>query len=408
MTGDKSMRTAIGARAVLKSVSRLARHPWIWTKLAGLQGEKWLFNMIRPDRGNGAAGRIRQVSFRVTDLCNLRCTTCGQWGKGGFLRGKDLGQLKRQEVPPSRYVEILNDLVKHGHRPLVYLWGGEPMLYAGTLPLIAAASSMGLPVSVATNGTHIGSAASQLVRAPLLLLQISIDGHCAALHNTLRPGVGGTDNFAEIESSLAAVRRERQAQGSTLPLIVSLTVISRENAQSLVDLYRNFQERIDLFVFYLSWWIDPLSALAHEHDFSRRFGFTPTLHRGWIADWKPDDYQALNAQIDSLKTASRFRGCPPVVFIPDIDGESNLRSYYTDHANRFGLDRCVSIYQAVEVDSNGNISPCRDYHDYVVGNVKEATITELWNSSRYRKFRRSISEEGLMPVCSRCCGLMGY
>jgi radical SAM protein with 4Fe4S-binding SPASM domain len=60
------------------------------------------------------------------------------------------------------------------------------------------------------------------------------------------------------------------------------------------------------------------------------------------------------------------------------------------------------------VDSNGDLSPCRDYHDYVVGNIKTHTITELWNSERYKAFRRSVATEGLMPVCSRCCGLMGY
>jgi radical SAM protein with 4Fe4S-binding SPASM domain len=54
------------------------------------------------------------------------------------------------------------------------------------------------------------------------------------------------------------------------------------------------------------------------------------------------------------------------------------------------------------------MSPCRDYHDYIVGNVREHTISELWNSEAYRKFRASLHTEGLMPSCTRCCGLMGY
>ncbi|MFZ0932152.1 MAG: SPASM domain-containing protein [Syntrophobacteraceae bacterium] len=401
-------RNAVGIGAVIKCFHRLVPHPWIWTKLAGLQYEKGLFSVFRPGDREGNAKKIRQLSFRITDLCNLRCITCGQWGKGGFLRDKDLKELKRREVPLSRYVEILTDLVKHGHRPLVYLWGGEPMLYQGSLPLIEKAAGMGLPVSIATNGTSIASAASQLVRAPLFLLQISIDGHCAEVHNAIRPAVGGIDNFAQIESGLAAVHRERRAGRSNLPLIVSLTTISRGNAHSLAEIYQAFKDRVDLFVFYLSWWIDPAGAQAHERDFMRRFGFTPTLHRGWIANWKPDDYEALNAQIEALKTGSGSRDNPPVVFIPNITGVDNLKSYYTDHSNRFGFDRCVSIFQAVEVDSNGNLSPCRDYHDYVVGNIKDATVTELWNSPKYREFRRSISGEGPMPVCSRCCGMMGY
>lgn len=401
-------RQSIRPPAIIRCFPKIVRHPWIWTRIVDLQVEKWLFNLIRPGDEDGNARKIRQVSFRITDLCNLRCKTCGQWGKGGFLHDRDLGELKRQEVSPSRYEAILADLARHGHRPMIYLWGGEPMLYKGTLQIVEAASALKLPTSIATNGTLIASAATRLVRAPLFLLQMSIDGHCAALHNALRPGVGGFDNFAEIESALAAVRREREAQGSTLPLIASLTVISRENTPHLLDIYETFKDRVDLFVFYLSWWIDPEGATAHEEDFRRRFGLTPVLHRGWIADWKARDFEALDDQMRRLDAASAGSGRPPVVFIPHIAGTSDLRDYYTDHSKRFGFDRCVSIFQVVEVDSNGNVSPCRDYHDYVVGTIKESTISELWNGAAYRKFRLSLSKNGLMPVCSRCCGLMGY
>ena len=86
----------------------------------------------------------------------------------------------------------------------------------------------------------------------------------------------------------------------------------------------------------------------------------------------------------------------------------DLQTYYTDHAALFGFDQCISIYQTVEIDSNGHMTPCRDYRDYIVGNIKEHTISELWNSEAYRNFRQSLAAKGLMPVCSRCCGLMGY
>jgi radical SAM protein with 4Fe4S-binding SPASM domain len=62
----------------------------------------------------------------------------------------------------------------------------------------------------------------------------------------------------------------------------------------------------------------------------------------------------------------------------------------------------------VEINSNGDVSPCRDYHDYVVGNIKRNYISDLWNSEAYKLFRQSITGKGLMPVCARCCGLMGY
>ncbi|MFA5112523.1 MAG: SPASM domain-containing protein, partial [Desulfobaccales bacterium] len=240
------------------------------------------------------------------------------------------------------------------------------------------------------------------------LLQLSIDGPDAALHNQARPGLGSADNFADIQAALTAVGEARRTRGSTLPLVASLTTISQANFRHLVDIYEAFRDKVDLFVFYLSWWINEERCAAHEADFARRFGFKPILPRGWVGGWRPDDYQELDRQLQEVLARSQALSAPAVTMIPSLSGADNLRAYYTDHSNYFGFSQCISIFQAVEIDSNGDLSPCRDYHDYVVGNIKEATITELWNSPAYRKFRHSLATEGLMPVCSRCCGLMGY
>jgi len=373
-----------------------------------LQVEKWLFSCLHPLRGPERAGTIRQLSLRVTDICNLRCETCGQWGRNGFLLGKNMKELKREEVSFARYREVLADLVSHGHHPLVYLWGGEPMLYEGSLALMAAATALGLPASVATNGTKIASVARELVRLPLFLLQISVDGHCADLHNSIRPAVAGENNFAQIESAMRAVHEEKLSHGRRLPLVVPLTTISKRNYRFLVDIYDRFRDLADFFVFYLSWWITPERAAQHDREFARRFGFKPKLHWGWVGNWTPDDYRVLNRQLQELSRRARSRRSPPVMLMPNVTGETDLETYYTDHSCLFGYSQCVSICQAVEVNSNGDVSPCRDYHDYVVGNIKTATISELWNCRAYREFRRSLATDGLMPACSRCCGLMGY
>jgi radical SAM protein with 4Fe4S-binding SPASM domain len=363
---------------------------------------------MNPARRNGTAGKIRQLSLRLTDVCNLRCHTCGQWGDSGYLHGQSLKQLRDREVSTARYLEVMKDLVSHGHRPVVYFWGGEPMLYGGILDLIGGATAMGLPTAIATNGSRVAAAAKQLAAAPLFLLQVSIDGHCAELHNRMRPTAGSGDNFSDIVRGLEAVRDARSGNGRGLPVIASLTVISEGNLKHLGDIYEAFRDKVDLFVFYLSWWIDQEGAAAHEQDFLRRFGFVPTRHRGWIGDWKSADHEELHRQIGILQAKSRPWSAPPVTLIPPITGREDLKAYYTDHRAAFGYNQCVSIYQVVEVNSNGDVSPCRDYHDYVVGNINQSTLTELWNSDAYKKFRCSVSRDGLMPVCTRCCGLMGY
>lgn len=403
-------KSSIHPSVVLKYSLPMLKHPWIWTRLAKLQGEKWLFDFLYPNANGGKARKIRQASFRITDRCNLRCRTCGQWGENGFLLSENLAQLKKEEVSPGRYCEVFSDLVSNDHRPLVYFWGGEPMLYKGLLDLIERSSSLKLPTSIATNGTGLASAAKRLIDAPLFLCQVSIDGDTRELHDHLRPpSAGRKSNFDDIREGLEKLNSLRIRRHKTLPIIASLTVISKENLHRLTAIYKAFRKQVDFFVFYLSWWISPGRAQAHEADFNGRFGFVPTRHRGWIGGWKPDDYRLLNNQIQTLLNHSNRWGEPPVTLIPNVAlTEDNLKRYYTDHRFRFGFNKCVSIYQAIEINSNGDVSPCRDYHDYVVGNIKNENIHDLWHSKAYVRFRKSIAEQGLMPVCSRCCGLMGY
>jgi radical SAM protein with 4Fe4S-binding SPASM domain len=298
--------------------------------------------------------------------------------------------------------------MRHGHHPSVYLWGGEPMLYDGVLDIIARAAALHLPVSVATNGHAVAARAAQIVGAPLFLLQVSIDGHCAELHDRLRPARDGRSNFTEVCAALDAVRAARACAGTHLPITAGLVTITNANSGHLVDIYEAFRDRVDLFVFYLAWWIDAAHAAAHEHAFARRFGTIPVCHRGFMAVERPTAPAQLAAQFQALRHQSRARRAPAVMVIPPLTAAGDLERYYSDHGYRFGFARCPAIHQAAEVSSNGDLVTCRDYSDYVVGNVGTATITELWNSKRFMAFRRSIARDGLMPACSRCCGLMGY
>ena len=132
--------------------------------VAMIQVDKFLRSLSNKS-GDGAADKIRQCSVRITDYCNLRCHTCGQWRQG--VSRLSLKELKEHEVFD---ISLLRDLEAHGHTPSVYLWGGEPMLYKGSVEIIEEAARLGMPPSIATNGTglyeHAETGTSPHVRRP--------------------------------------------------------------------------------------------------------------------------------------------------------------------------------------------------------------------------------------------------
>jgi hypothetical protein len=59
---------------------------------------------------------------------------------------------------------------------------------------------------------------------------------------------------------------------------------------------------------------------------------------------------------------------------------------------------------------NGDVVTFRDFPDFVTGNIKESSIMDIYNGEKHRSFRRALRKQknGVFPLCSRCCGLMGY
>ncbi len=69
---------------------------------------------------------------------------------------------------------------------------------------------------------------------------------------------------------------------------------------------------------------------------------------------------------------------------------------------------CSSLLDQLAVLWNGDVTVCCTDFDglLVIGNVKNSTLQELWNSSRHRVFQRLhlLGRYGAMPICARCDG----
>lgn len=376
---------------------------------AGLQFAKETFQLRRP-RGakDGRPDKLRQISLRITDVCNLRCHTCGQWGDNGYLIGQTMKDLRQRELPLETYERLVDEVKDAKCAPLWYIWGGEPMMYPKLFDLLQKITDKKMAVTMVTNGTGIAAKAEQVMDT-CKVLWLSLDGPDAETHNASRPGAVSTaDNFASVSSALETLHEEKKRKRKVFPLTMPITVVNRYNIEQLPQIYELSSKRADGHIFYLSWWIDEQAAQNHTRDFEQRFGFEPWTHLGWQGDWMEFDYERLHEQLEKIRAMGRKKGNCPVMIFPDLQSPEMLREYYTDHTQTFGYRQCVSIYMCMEINSNGDVSLCRDYHDYVIGNISQDSFSEIWEGEVARKFRSSISNDGLMPVCHRCCGLMGF
>jgi radical SAM protein with 4Fe4S-binding SPASM domain len=61
----------------------------------------------------------------------------------------------------------------------------------------------------------------------------------------------------------------------------------------------------------------------------------------------------------------------------------------------------MNVEQLIDIQPDGEANFCIDFPDYSVGNVKDRSISEVWNSSRAERFR-AYKRERPLSLCHRC------
>jgi len=342
--------------------------------------------------------RLGQISLKITNVCNLRCKMCGQWGESGYNHDKSMAELK--DVVPLETYKRMVDEVKDD-KPFIYIWGGEPFLYPDLVPLLRYMKEAGLMGSVVTNAVKLEKYAAELVDIGWDAFMVSLDGP-KDIHNEIR---GHKDSYDKVINGITRLNEEKRKQGKKKPYTMILTTVMRDNPHALFDVFKIAEEiEASCVVVYYCWFTTEERVKDHTRQMQTRFNITPWSVHGYVADWHNVNDRELQ---ESVKRIKSHKWKMPYVFYPELEIE-DIPRYYNEPGNFFGHDKCISIYTTAEVMPNGDVATCRDYPDYITGNIRENSIKEIFNNDKYWKFRNSIKNEGMLPICARCCGLMGF
>ncbi|MBN2035979.1 MAG: radical SAM protein [Chitinispirillaceae bacterium] len=351
---------------------------------------------------------VGQISLRVNEVCNLRCASCGQWGENGHLRKK----LENGEKLDQLDFDVVRRVIFETRRdhPFYYIWGGEPTMWKPLLALFQELAKYKLKGSIVTNSQDLQRILEDLIdTGALSVLFLSLDGWDSESQNVMRsPARGGTsDNFEKTMAVIENVHAIKQRKKLFSPLVIPISVVSNHNYMHLAQIHRLILDTAQLHPYYFGWFITEEDASLHEKVFEARFGYKPDKHRGYLKSCFNDVDPAITAaQVREIKRMSKGRACVPQ-FLPDIETEAEIRRYYNDHAWHCGYPSCESIYYIAEISPDGRVTPCRDYQDFTAGNINTQSFYDIWNGQQFKTFRREM-KKGLMPVCTRCCGLQGF
>jgi len=340
------------------------------------------------------------ISPRITHRCNHKCAICAQWGESGYNARDDTPKVTG-EVPLEVYKKVVDEVA-----PLkvhFYITGGEPFLYRSLVPLVNYIKQKGLTVQIVTNGVGLEKNAEAIVENGWDMLCVSLDGP-REVHDRCRGVQGAYDTAVKGITKIQELKKEKK---KVKPQFFMIATISKTNESMLVETVREAEKLSpDGMVIYYSWFTKECIGQKHTEIFEKLFGVTPFSWKGYVRDTSNMDIDKISEQVQKIKS-KKFK--MPILFVPDLKiGE--IRKYYYEPENFFGYRNCVTPWFELDIMPNGDVVTCRDFPDYVTGNIMESNILAIYNGEKYRAFRRDLRscENGVFPICSRCCGLMGF
>lgn len=366
------------------------------------------------------------VQLRVTNLCNLRCKMCGQWGDTGIYRAdgfpasatdgerernriRDLIGLKRQ-LSLSDYVRLLDQMASW--QPIVSLFGGEPFLYPDILPLIREVKARGLTCTVITNGGKLEQYARELVEIGIDSIAVSIDGP-PEVHNRIR---GQEDSFQRAAAGVRAVAEWRRKLHRALPMQIAILPVTELNMEAIAPAIETLSALpLDTINVGLRWFVPKNVGAEYEEVMRETFGVSGDSWKGFDFDWasvaaskerQMTDLVKLLKGLKRRRYLDSARRRPWISFVPDVPAEK-VPEYFSDFSKTFGHSLCPVAWYFAQVEPDGEVCFCGDFPDYFIGNVRKEPFRQIWTGEKAWKFREKLAKEPL-PICNRCCGSFVY
>lgn len=291
--------------------------------------------------------------LEVTYRCTCKCSFCDRWKIGPEMASKEL---TTEEIK-----KLLKDAYGIGVR-YVGLTGGEAFLRKDIFEIGAYARSLGMNITVASNGTLINESNIGDIAKTFNSIAISVDGILPETHDSLR-GVAGV--YAKALNALDLIKEHR------IPVTINMVVNSQ-----------NYPE-IDKYLEFFSGKGIPIQ-LTPVHEYAGSYLNVKKSIKDWDISKFNGEWQRLTEKYPLLRRGF-YRNVPNF-----IEDPKKLKEAFT----------CFAGAVVFFVNPLGDVFPC-EFLRVKMGNVREQPLKEIWGKAI--KLRQNISSSARPCICWTHC-----
>ena len=328
--------------------------------------------------------RVRALNVLgfLTYRCTSQCRTCNIWKRNS---DSNVNELSKKE-----WQIILSRLKKYGIQSFE-VFGGDALLRKDIIfDMIRYCHSNHIKTYFPTNGNLCDrETINGLIDAGLDSIYLSIDD-IEDKHDSIR-GVEGT--FHRIQKTLDILFDEKSKKNSQYPKVMIITTISNMNFMNLPNIIKYF-ERYPIDCIY------PRNLVEFSKD---------NIDKSTLDGCSPDPFFVSSKSESHLLNTEQLKEFKQIIkeFKKNKSGPYvNFRDIAmaedkTFVESNYGYKKCHAATTFTVINPNGDVVPCPFYNKYVLGNLLDNDLEDIWGNKKHREFIK-LQNDRKIPLCQNC------
>jgi radical SAM protein with 4Fe4S-binding SPASM domain len=294
--------------------------------------------------------KLISLQIELTSKCNERCVHC-------YIPHEN----KITDITPELFFSILEQCKDMGLLSLT-LSGGEPMLHKNFCEFLRKCKEYDFSVNILSNLTLLNNEIITEMKANRLSsVQVSLYSMNPEIHDEITQLKG---SFEKTKNAILKLIE------NDIPLQISCPTM-KQNKNCYVDVIN---------------WAKSLKVRA-------------------ISDYiMMAKYDHTTQNLDNRLSLDEVGKVINDIIANDTEYQKQMKKADITEEEKRDISNdivCGVCISSICMVANGNIYPCAGWQDYVVGNVKDTTLQEIWDNSEKVKYLRGLRKKDF-PKCLKC------
>ncbi|MDD3228055.1 MAG: radical SAM protein [Oscillospiraceae bacterium] len=292
--------------------------------------------------------QLTNLHIEITSKCNEKCVHC-------YIPHEN----KLHDIDPALFYNVLDQCKKMNLLHLT-ISGGEPMVHNDFINFLKKCNEYNFSINVLSNLTLLNkSLIDEMKRNPLLSVQTSLYSMDADIHDAITQRKG---SFEKTKSAILTLIE------NDIPLQISCPIL---------------KQNINSYMNVVNWGKEHNINVGSDYVIIARYDHTTQnlSNRLSLDDIKQIMNQRIAIEPQYLEKMKK-----------DVENKGNMNP--DDFI-------CSVCHSSICITENGDVYPCAGWQDYIVGNIKETSLGDIWNNSEKVQYLRNLRGRDF-PKCMEC------